>query len=460
MATELRKTLVLVVVAFLGVAGCASHTRKVAPTIQAYSAGERILAAQEALELQADHPAGDNDRLLYLLESGQILTVTGQIDKARDVLDEAAAITRPYLDEKSEASVSQAAAATLLNPTVTVYVGTSYDRVMLSTLQAMTSLQASDPARARVELNQAALWQQDAVLNNAARIEKAQQEIASKNPSRSRAPSGVQAGLDEEYDSIQNLQGYSGYVNPYTEHLSGVFRLSLGNAADAGKSVALFRRAADVLDGIAREAVLTDVARAQHAASGRSVAPATYVYFLRGLAPKRQQFKLRVPIPFRENNQTRVIYIAAAFPKLVVRPDYGMSLAVEGAGQSVEICNMDGIVAQTFKDQLPLVITQSLVSAAAKGAAQYGLSKLGAAGNIAGILLTEISTSADLRSWETLPKAIRYVRVDTPSDGRIVLTSPSGKEVAQVQVEPGRDNIVWITLPSSVASPMVTKAVL
>ena len=121
---------------------------------------------------------------------------------------------------------------------------------------------------------------------------------------------------------------------------------------------------------------------------------------------------------------------------------------------------MDGIVAQTFKDQLPLVITQSLVSAAAKGAAQYGLSKLGAAGNLAGILLTEISTSADLRSWETLPKAIRYVRVDTPSDGRIVLTSPSGKEVAQVQVEPGRDNIVWITLPSSLASPMVTKAVL
>lgn len=451
-------------------AGCASHHAKISSTIGAYTSGQYAQAETSATNLEGEYDADDNDRLLYLLEEGQILTMTGKAQHAHKVLSEAHDLTAPYLDEKSDVSVTEIAVSTLLNPTTSSYTGTSYDRIMLDTLQAMSSMQLGDAAAARVELNHAGRWQVDAKANNARRIEEAQDKLEEEGGSNGYDVAGakendaVSLALEKQYASLKDLRGYQGYVNPYTDHLSGVFRLTRGRAQDASRARDYFRQAAAVLSGPAKKAMLEDATRASRRAAGRTLAPSTYVYFFTGLAPMREEFKLRIPIPFTERDQNgqqhlRIIYVAAAFPTLKLRDDHLSGFTVDGAsGKAVEIANLDSIVGQTFQDELPLVITQAIASAALKGAAQYGLAKeLGGLGNLAGAVLTELTTSADLRTWETLPKQIHYLRVNTPADGKLTVKA-GGRTLRTVAVEPRSDNVVWITIPSTAAQPAVAKA--
>ena len=436
-------------------------------TVDAYAAGQYASAEQDAARLEAEHEPGDNDRLLDLLEEGQILTVTGKAERGRAILMEAQDLTAPYLDEESDTSLTEVTGATLVNPTVSTYRGTSNDRIMLNTLQAMNSMQIGDGAAARVDLNRAQAWQEDVKANNARRIEEAQAKLEEEGEkggydvATALKSDEVDSALTKQYASLKDLRGYKGYVNPYAQHLSGVYRLSLGRAQEANRARDYFRQAAGVLSGEAKEAVMKDATRASLAAAGRRLTPSTYVYFFNGLAPAREEFKLRIPVPFKEDGKLRVIYIAAAFPTLKIREGQLAGLSVVGAPRgSVEIANMDAIVAQTFQDELPMVITQAIVSAALKGAAQYGLAKgLGGWGNLAGAVMTELTTAADLRTWETLPKQIRYVRIDTPADGKLVIEG-GGRTLGAVEVEPGQNNVVWVTVPSPTAIPATAKAAL
>ena len=451
------------VCSMLAGAGCASHATKMSSTMGAYTAGQYVQAETSAADLTADHGPGDNDRLLYLLEAGQILTATGKASESQKYLAEAQEIVAPYLDEKSDVSVSQTAASTILNPTVATYVGTGYDRVMMSTLQATNAMLMSDPAAARVEFNRARNWQEDLKLNNARRIEEAQKSVEEEGSSQGfstssvTANANVSAALDRQYGVVRNLRGYAGYVVPYTQHLSGVFRLSLGTSSDANQAASEFRQVAGVLTGPAKEAVLEDVARARSRSVGANLAPSTYVYFMTGLAPSRDQFTLRFPVPIGG----KIIWVVAAFPTLELHEDYVSSFAVDGAaGKAVTITDMDGVVGQAFSDALPAVIAQSVVSAAIKGAGQYAMNEaLGGWGGLAGAVLTELTTAADLRAWETLPKQIQYLRLDTPGDGKIRIKG-GGRNLGVVEVSPGKDNVVWVTVPSSSASPARATAAL
>ena len=66
------------------------------------------------------------------------------------------------------------------------------------------------------------------------------------------------------------------------------------------------------------------------------------------------------------------------------------------------------------------------------------------------------STSADLRSWRTLPKQIHVCRVPTPEDAQIHITADGSREFGNIGVAPGECNLVVITLPSAQApSPAV-----
>ena len=214
---------------------------------------------------------------------------------------------------------------------------------------------------------------------------------------------------------------------------------------------------------IDNEFVRQDVELAEKISNGEAVPPMTYVIFETGIAPKRDEVRIDVPI-FIFNmmaHDTGVDYVGVAFPRLVDEPGGMPFLNVRTASGTVStqlLVNMDSVIGREFKDELPSVITKTLISAGVKAAAAYAANRATRGDSIVNIL-TRVATTvyqasvnvADVRTWRSLPKMIVIARVPTPDDGQVNLMSPMGYPVAAVRVQPKMNNVIWARGPGDTA---------
>ena len=146
--------------------GCQSGYRSTASQIvSAERAGQYDAAASTAAAAARAAAKDSTSRVIYLLEAGRTAQIAGDVDASTGFYATAYDLVRPYLDTKADARVSEAITTTLVNQTLAEYRGTVVERIMLSTLQAINRLALGQYAEARIELNRARDWQQDAVEN-------------------------------------------------------------------------------------------------------------------------------------------------------------------------------------------------------------------------------------------------------------------------------------------------------
>ncbi|MFN3531490.1 MAG: hypothetical protein ACK41Q_03100 [Candidatus Brocadia sp.] len=116
---------------------------------------------------------------------------------------------------------------------------------------------------------------------------------------------------------------------------------------------------------------------------------------------------------------------------------------------------MDSVIAREFKNELPVIITKTIVASAIKAAATYGAyagvtnggrknAGAGLAVLIAGAIYQAAMNQADLRTWTTLPKEIQFCRFCTPPDWKIELGPPFSGYRLPVSLNDGLINIVWV----------------
>ena len=119
------------------------------------------------------------------------------------------------------------------------------------------------------------------------------------------------------------------------------------------------------------------------------------------------------------------------------------------------LSNMDAVVAREFKNELPTIITKTLIASAIKAGATYGAyagatnggrknSGAGLAVLIAGALYQVAMNQADLRTWTTLPKEFQFCRIPTPADRKIELDHPYLGRKTPVVIDEGVVNVVWV----------------
>lgn len=411
----------------------------------------------EVASLQED----DADMVIYLLEAGRTAQIAGEIENSLRWYSDVQERLRPYLDTEAEAKASEAVATTAVNQTIALYKGTPSDRMLASALNSVNLMKLGQFDSARVELNRAAEWQQDAVNRFQAEIDK---ELAKTQESAqgTKGEDGKEAEpqvavssekLDqqlksEQFQNLANLTAYANFANPFVDHLRGVFYLAMsGDPGDLDTARFSFRQVASMVEE-AGSMVAPDL-KAIDESSRRRPSPTTWVYFMTGLGPRLEEFRVDVPIPVGNVN-----YVSAAFPYIKFDDNFEATFTVTGSGiessSAVTLADMDRIVASEFRDRLPLIITQEIISAAVKAAATYGLQAgLGSYGQIAGILYQAASTAADLRMWRSIPKKILLCRVSTPPDGLISVSSSPSRTPHEVQVQPGVSNIVVFTLPAA-----------
>ncbi len=472
--------------------GCQQNLRKTVAAIDsAYSAGEYDRAAKRAETALADNGDDAQDRLVWLMESGRTQQAAGGIDGSITAYDRAVDEVRPYLDSKAEATITEALVTTAVNQTMRIYRGTPPERIMLCTLQGANLLQKGDLARARVELNRAADFQQDAVQRHARDIASAQ-EKADKEWKQKGWNQAIAANATESVRKAQAEQaapapaapeptastttpapdapvqaapaattdpatrGYASFANPFTSYLRAVFLVATSSeSGDRQNARADLRAVQEMMPGHA--AAAADIALIDAGTAHGSTA-VTWVFFLTGMAPDYKEFRLDIPIPVG-----RVNYVSAAFPILRKHGDFVSTCAVagEGGARSELLADVDAMVQTDFDSRLPLIVTQEIISSAAKAAATWAASQAaynsssnstaGILVQIAGIAYQAASTAADLRCWSTMPKQVSVLRVPTPADGRLDLVREGGAPLCTLEVRAGAPNIAFVTLPSAKA---------
>jgi len=155
-----------------------------------------------------------------------------------------------------------------------------------------------------------------------------------------------------------------------------------------------------------------------------------------------------------------VPYFGVAFPKLSFNNRFDPGLLVQAAGsaplRTAVLSDMDSVIAQEFRNDLPIVVVKTLISAGAKAAAQYALheetrqnSFVDTLTTITGVFYQAATNQADLRTWVTLPKQFLFCRLPTPTDHKLSITSSTTGETDVIDLPAGPATMIYVKSASA-----------
>lgn len=448
--------------------GCASYNKQAKYISQSWESGN-FQSAAERVSAEAQKRKNTGDAVVWRLEQGAILRAAGQLEASNSAFDMAEEMIDKF-EQKAKVKVAHETFATVTNQTTLPYEGFAYDKIMMNTYKALNYLELEDYEKARVELNRAYERQKDAVYLNAMRIEKAQEEGKRKNLNidleKVNSDSRFRSQMEGNYTDTKQFQAYTDYVNPLTVYLDALFFMTQATgSSDLERSRKSFER---VIGMVGENTFISqDLKTLQQVIEGKPIPPITYIIFETGLAPEREQIRIDIPLFLIVPG---VPYVGAAFPKLNYRSNYLSTLNVSHDGMiepTTLLANMDAVITREFKNELPLIITKTLIASAIKAGATYGTyagmtqggrrnTEAGIAVLIAGAIYQAVMNQADLRTWTTLPNEFQFCRFTTPSDRKVELMSPYSGQKTSVTINEGIVNIVWVKSVNN-GSPLLVR---
>ncbi len=460
-------------------AGCQTYVKESTDFKTAWKTGN-IAQAVAAVSQKAQAKANGRDQILWNLEDGAVLRGAamanlqlplpaapamggnGQpppppppsyLQQSQDAFTSAENKVDDW-EQKAKAQVGHEVGAALTNSTTLPYRGYAYDKIMMDTYQALNCLALGKQSDARVFLNKSLQRQKDAVDENAKRIAKAQEAQQDKKAGAFDVDKAGQDGktkgeldqLTADLDS-EGLKPYGNYVNPFAVWLDGLYHVTCGeDASDTERGLKSWERVASMIPE--NQFAAQDYADAQNAASGKAIKDVTYVIFETGSACYRDQVQIHILVVTDQPH-----YVGLAFPRPRTDPAFAPTLSVSAGEQSVNtavICNMDSVIYQEYKNDLPGIIAREFVRVATKTLATYEIQKqanksdstFGAITNIVTNVYNVATNQADTRTWITLPKQFQYARVATPANHTLTLTD--GMNSQSVTLPAGKINVVYV----------------
>jgi uncharacterized protein len=437
--------------------GCQTYEQQNG-VVRYWRQGDLTNAFVVASKKVADNPAGKN-AVIWQLEQAAVLRAGGRYQESNEAFDRAQARMDDYA-QQAKVRLGQEAGALLSNQANLAYEGRAYDGIMLNTYKALNYLALGEAEKARPELIRAYQRQQDAVEDNKKRIAKVRDAVAqSENKEairRTEASAEFRSQMQGSLAEVAGLQPYANYVNPFTVYLDGIYFLAqAADNSDLERAHKSLERASAFAAG--NRYVKEDLKTVESVQSGKPQPPVTYVIFETGCAPVRDQIRIDIPIII-----SRVSYVGAAFPVLKPQGNHLSFLNVSAGNVSyptMTVASMDGVIAQDFKNELPVVITKTIAATVTKAVAAYAINEAArnaggqqdALGNNLASIVAQIGTAAyemavniaDTRTWTTLPKEFQVARLPTPADRKIDLTAPNDVKTSVTLVD-GLVNVVYV----------------
>lgn len=495
MHTFVRRWFVpLVAVAAMGVLSACSPNKSA--FIRPYEAGQAVSAARSVDSIAgsvkgawSNDPSDQfrksgvkidrRDWVTYRHEQGAILRAAGEFEESSVALHHADLLMQMF-EQEPEVKISREVGAALTNLTMLDYKGYAYDRIAVQVYQSLNHMQLGKLDEARVSLRAMMDYQAQAAEHFQKKIDKIEgkKEGDGKPTSDSvdmdktradpRLASSLKAAYGHDVQVVPDRTAYRAFTNPFGEYLTGVYFLAAGQGAgDLETAATAFRNVKGTLPS--NGFLANDLALAESVASGKPLPPTTFVLFETGLAPRREQITIHIPV-FIFNiavHDTRVDYVGAAFPKLRFvggNAPYATVVAGGTNHQTALLTDMDEVIKTDFDNELPLVITRTIAAAATKAAVAYGINT--AAKNdayarlAAGVLTTAYQIAvnqADLRTWESLPKQFQAASFPTPADRTVTISLPGGGTLPPVKLIDGVVNVIHVKSIQAGQPPIVTQ---
>lgn len=490
-------------------AGCSTYSNVTQATADAFASGNIQVAAQQSAERAAKN-TDSKDTVIYHLEAGATHRTLGLASlppaapaapvmggTAAEDLSTSDLTLTPFMEsikyfsvaderidryeEEAKKSVAAGVTAAISNPASIPYRGRAYDKILASTYQALNFMAIGDLEKARASLNKAYRRQADAVAENDKRIEKQKAKIeaaksgtavdeegksgnkqvdverANQDPKTSAALAEVNQSLDAR------IKAYGDYVNPFTVFVDGLFMMYKStDGQEQERASVQFKRVASMSPDNAF--LMADAVLAEKLAAGNQHGKLTYVIFETGVAAHRKELLIPIPV-FLVTNELN--YAQIAVPRLEYSENFSPSLVVTAGEQSVStalIADMDSVISRDFKNELPSIWTDAIITTTTKALIDYGVQEATKRqgwqaqllAKVASAAFTAATNRADTRSWRSLPKQFAYARVDTPESGSISISVPNSPPLA-VTLPDAKVTVVYVKQTQS-GSPLYARA--
>ncbi len=445
--TALFRTL-FVLFACAALSGCATYVDETRNAREKWNAG-KFGEASALFSKLAEENSDTGDALVWRLEEGASARAAGDLKKSLEAFEKAYENSEQYT---SEISISEETAAILTNQSFISYKGRPYEKIMLCAYQALNEMELKNFESAAVWLRRMENKQADAERENEEKIRDSNAAIKQAKKENKNANCDTEKTILNSVEKFEKFYGKGFlspvqktrglYVNPFAYWLAGLYYLNAAyDNSDRQKASDFFRLGSEMVDiPIFKE----DFKRAEEAANGGSPAPVSYVVYEEDIAPARDQFKLDLPLYLINES---IPHVSMNFPYLrpllSKTPDPSVKVG-KNFPRFYIVANMDSIISEDFRNELPSIITKTLISSAVKAGTQAALASAAGGGweslavIIAGSVYQIMTNDADLRSWSTLPKRIKIARFSTPPDGKIFINQ------REIYLKPGAVNVVLL----------------
>jgi hypothetical protein len=446
--------------------GCASmaHKKELTAFNDLYSAGSYQEAANIQLK-QKGNKKSDSSKLLESLQAAAALRFSQKYQQSSAIFDECEDIIKQH-NEAVIADTASNVGAVLVNDAVLDYRGREYDGVMVNTYKALNFWQIGKKDLARIEFKRALARQDRAKNRFAAEIAKQKEELKKKQEEenkKAKAKNAIAPKMDfnkhiknpeftkqvAKYSNLDAFKAYPDFINPFTTYMAGLFFMSEG---DYSTAVDLLKEAYGMMDK--NIVVANDFASVDNILDGKKNNGKyyTWVIYENGLGPVKEEFRVDLPILLFTD---KVKYTGIALPKLKMRGQAFSHLVIKNngkqIGQTSPLSSMDRVVQTEFKKRYPATVTRAVTSTLIKTFGQYlAQKKFGDVGGFAAALYQGATTAADIRIWTALPKEFQLAKIDTPSNGVLVLETSTGNAI-NVNVPKNNNSLVYVKIPTSSA---------
>ena len=432
---------------------------------------------------------GDNDELMWRLMAGSANRLAGESESAIAQFDRAEDV---MIDHDGTSVFSKGMTTTwamMTNDKAFPYDGGGQDRIMTCLYKAIDFAANGKPDAARTELNRAAQHQENWIYERRKEIADAKDRLdkdveaykkEKQSDNAAAAKSGnidsgsvvdgafanadfaaqvkAQSGFDMATDGVlDNLQPVD-WMNPYISHVTGVFRWLNGDearnylkdAASCDANNVVFKR---------------DFAECDQGAKPQNQ---VWVWVEEGLGPKREEWRIDLPLILIPYVNRFVMYAGMAFPKLVNRASAGENWQVKtsaGAMPMTETVDMDAKMKLEFDVYFRGALIREITRTTVKIGTQVALGVVAEnlddwrtqvalrSAQVAAAVWAASTTGADTRSWTALPKKVHGIRLDRPVDGKIQIANGYGN-VVEITVPDG-NSMVFVSKPSIQATASV-----
>lgn len=385
----------------------------------------------EALqELEKNNTGTDKD-ILYSLEKGELLKLTGKLHESRDawlMADEKVKIWEAEV-KTDPAKFLGNVASVIVNDKSRRYDGQDYEKVMLSTKLAVDHLLIGDWNSARIEIKKT--HEREAIIADlrSKEIEKVEGESKDRKVStefKELKGYPVETLNDPEVTSLKNS-----YQSAAGHYLAGFVYEALGEPSLAAPG---YRKAIELRPDIKwlEEGLGKLDTRAR-----KLKRKETDVLFVveSGSIAARESVSLPIPIPYKNT----LLAVPISFP-VIRAANSGLQpqeLIIDGRPpiNVYPVTSLDAMARRALKDDMPGIILRGTVRAITKTVAQKEVSDRNALAGLAMTIAAVATESADERIWRTLPSQILLGRVTLPAGQHTIkIAGPDGIQSTTVDV--------------------------